>query len=164
MKRVTKFLRDLVTDPILFAIVATIVVMLMAGCGKPAASTPEEAAKDPSRKGSDGSTLVVLTEATNLRFSVNGVVEKLVELPAGSEVALSSEPEVKNPDYRNSDGRVAHSEIGFFHPVRVVSVPKSERERYPQEIIQGWNSIAGGLYISAAISETALPVEALQEN
>lgn len=157
-------IRDLVTDPILFAIFATIVVMLMAGCGMPTANTAagNSAQGSPgNRKGEqieDGSH-VILTEPTNARISVNGVVEILVELPAGSEIALSLDPAVKNPNYRNSEGRVVRSETGFFHPVSVVSVPKEFRTRYPDEVIAGWNSIAGGLYISAGISATALPVE-----
>lgn len=161
MKRMAKLVRDLVTDPILFAIFATIVVMLTVGCGAPhAGSAPGSQQNSPgNRKGELDETRVILTEPTNVRFSVNDVVEILGELPAGSEVALSTDPSVKNPNYRNSEGRVARSETGFFHPVTIISVPKEQRANYPDEVIAGWNSIAGGLYISAGISTTALPVE-----
>lgn len=162
MKRTKTFLRDLVTDPILFAIFATIMVMLVAGCGTPITSTPSaDQTQSPQGKTglAEGQTKVVLTEPTNVRYSVNNVVEVLVELPAGSEVALSSDPKVTNPNYRHSSGRVVRSEQGFFHPVQVLSVPRDQQARYPAEIIAGWNSIAGGLYLSASIASTALPVE-----
>lgn len=162
MKRMQKLIRDLVTDPILFAIFATIVVMLMAGCGSQSSSSvPGAQGQTPgNRKGEvEGGTRVILTEPTNIRFSVNDVVEILAEIPAGSEIALSTDPTVKNPNYRNSDGRIVRSETGFFHPVSIVSVPKESRASYPDEVIDGWNSIAGGLYISAGIATTALPVE-----
>ncbi len=162
MKQAKSFLRDLVTDPILFAIVATIVVMLVAGCGTPTSSSIAPT-KNPTRSGKgslgEAQTKIVLTEPTNLRYAVNDVVEVLVELPAGSEIALASDPVIENPNYRHSSGRVVRSEAGFFHPIEVLSVPKDDQARYPTEIIQGWNSIAGGLYISSGVSTTALPVE-----
>lgn len=113
-----------------------------------------------SSAGSDNSTTIpvspssqrmLLNQTMTVRYEVNSVLEAKAELPAGTQIAVPSNYQTKNLDYRDSNGKVIRSSTGFIFPITVVSVPSSFASQFPQSKIDSMNKTLGGLFVFASI-------------
>lgn len=94
---------------------------------------------------------LLLNQAMSLRYEKNGILENRIELPAGTQIEIPTNYELKNIDYRNSNGGIDRSSTGFVYPVKLVSVTEQFRSQFPATKIAEINGTSGGLYISASI-------------
>lgn len=113
-----------------------------------------------SSAGSDNSTTIpvspssqqmLLNQTMTVRYEVNSVLEAKAELPAGTQIAIPSNYQTKNLDYRDSNGKVIRSSTGFIFPITVVSVPSSFASQFPKTKIDSINKTIGGLFVFASI-------------
>lgn len=86
----------------------------------------------------------------NLRTLQKGVLEFLIELPAGTRIQVSENYQVYLNDFRNTQGELARSSTGFISPIKILSVPTAYQTKFPPTFIQKLNSTPTGLFISAA--------------
>lgn len=94
---------------------------------------------------------LLLNQAMSLRYEKAGILENKVELPAGAQIEIPSDYEIKHLDFRNSSGSVERSSTGFIYPVKLISVPDQFESQFTQEKIDSINSTSGGLFIFASI-------------
>ncbi|MFM6927206.1 MAG: hypothetical protein ACKOX6_02010, partial [Bdellovibrio sp.] len=113
----------------------------------------------PSAGRDDSTTLPVapssqrmlLNQTMTVRYENGSVLEAKAELPAGTQIAIPSNYQTKNLDYRDSNGKIIRSSTGFIFPITVVSVPPSFVSQFPQAKIDSINKTSGGLFIFASI-------------
>lgn len=100
-------------------------------------------------------SILSLNQATVLRYiksgSADGVLEVRVEVPAGTQIAIPTDYQVSQGNYRTSDGAVAWSSTGFISDVTVVKVPEKLAAQLPPDQIDQINQTPGGLYVFASI-------------
>ncbi len=85
-----------------------------------------------------------LAQVTNVRKLVNGVLEFVVELPAGSRISVPVSYVITQPDFRNSAGAIERSSTGFVGSVTIVSASGLSSSK-----IASFNK--QGLYVSASV-------------
>ena len=100
---------------------------------------------------SPSSQRMLLNQTMTVRYEVNSVLEAKAELPAGTQIAIPSNYQTKNLDYRDSNGKVIRSSTGFIFPITIVSVPSSFASQFPQSKIDSINKTSGGLFVFASI-------------
>lgn len=113
------------------------------------AGPDENTVSEPTILGA--SQKLLLSQAMVLRFEKAGVLESKVELPAGTQIEVPENYEVKHLDFRNSSGGLERSSTGFLYPVKVVSVAPQFASQFPATRIQEINQTSGGLFIFASI-------------
>lgn len=94
---------------------------------------------------------LLLNQAMTLRYEKNGILESKVELPAGTQIEVPANYEVKHLDYRTSNGGVERSSTGFLYPVKIISVAEQFQTQYPPSRLKEINQTSGGLFIFASI-------------
>lgn len=124
-----------------------------AGSGSSSSSIADIGAGDGSTSipVAPSSQRMLLNQAMTIRYEVSNVLEAKAELPAGTQIAIPSNYQTKNLDYRDSNGKVIRSSTGFIFPITVVSVPASFVAQFPQSKIESINKTSGGLFIFASI-------------
>ena len=106
-------------------------------------------AKSPTSESADQT--VVLDQALDVYGVEGGVLVSQSSLPIGTELAVPSNYQTSNLNYKDTNGNVQRSSTGFIFPLQIVSVPASATAHFPNSVIDRLNTTAGGLYISAAI-------------
>lgn len=94
---------------------------------------------------------LLLNQAMTLRYEKAGILESKIELPAGTQIEVPADYEVKHLDYRTSNGTLERSSTGFLYPVKVVSVTEAFESQFPKSKIAELNKTTGGLFIFASI-------------
>ncbi len=94
---------------------------------------------------------LILNQAMVLRYEKAGVLESKVELPAGTQIEIPKNYEIKHLDFRNSSGGVERSSTGFVFPVKVLSVAADFAKQFPESKISEINKTSGGLFLFASI-------------
>lgn len=94
---------------------------------------------------------LLLNQAMTLRYEKSGILENKVELPAGTQIEVPSNYEVKHLDYRTSSGAIERSSTGFLYPVKIISVTDAFKTQFPQSKIDEINKTSGGLFVFASI-------------
>lgn len=97
-----------------------------------------------------------ITTDMNVRYLKANVLEAITELPTGAVVSVGDNSQLFNYDYRNSDGGLSRSSTGFLSNITIVSVPSAYTSTFTAAKIKSLNATAGGLYMSASISGTAV--------
>jgi hypothetical protein len=87
---------------------------------------------------------IALSQTTNVRKLVNGVLEFVAELPPGSRINVPEDYQISQPDVRNSNGTIERSSTGFVGSVAIVSASGLTAKQ-----IAAYNKL--GLYVSASI-------------
>lgn len=94
---------------------------------------------------------MLLNQAMSVRYESNSILENKAELPAGTQIEVPNDYQMKNLDYRDSNGKIVRSSTGFIYPIKVVSVPTAYASQFPQSKIDTLNKTTGGLFIFASI-------------
>lgn len=118
--------------------------------------TPGENAETPSPGGNPQAEpptvqRLLLNQAMTLRHEKSGILENKVELPAGTQIEVPVNYEVKHLDYRTSSGAIERSSTGFLFPVKVISVTEAFQGQFTKARLEEFNKTAGGLFIFASI-------------
>ncbi|MFN7729229.1 MAG: hypothetical protein ACK5P7_08745 [Bdellovibrio sp.] len=103
--------------------------------------------RDPA----SGVQKILLSQAMNVRYEKNGVLELKAELPAGTQLEVPSSYQVRHLDFRNSSGALERSSTGFVTPITLISVPKDFEIIFSASRISELNKTGGGLFVGAAI-------------
>lgn len=90
---------------------------------------------------------VELSNAANLRYLSNNILEVASRVPSGTRLQISNTAAPMFYDFRDSDGSVKKSTNGFLPTVKILSVPSSASSNFPPEVIQRLNNM--GLYASS---------------
>jgi hypothetical protein len=94
---------------------------------------------------------LLLNQSMSVRYESNSILENKAELPAGTQIEVPQDYQMKNLDYRDSDGKIVRSSTGFIYPIKIVSVPTASAAQFPQSKIDTLNKTTGGLFIFASI-------------
>jgi hypothetical protein len=94
---------------------------------------------------------LLLNQAMMIRYEKNGVLEAKTELPAGTQIEILRDYEIKHLDFRNSSGALERSSTGFVYGVKIISVAPEFQSQFPSRKITQLNATGGGLYIFASI-------------
>lgn len=94
---------------------------------------------------------LLLNQAMTLRYEKSGILENKIELPAGTQIEVPANYEVKHLDYRTSSGGIERSSTGFLYPVKIVSVTEQFQSQFTKAKIEEINKTSGGLFIFASI-------------
>lgn len=123
-------------------VLALLLAFTLISCGQ----NPEdsETATAPLTK-----RIVILSGAANLRTLNNSILEVVVQVPTGSEIEVVSGVAPVFYDYRDSDGSVKRSSNGFYPNLQLKSVPASEQENFPPDMIEEINRTPAGLFMSS---------------
>lgn len=100
---------------------------------------------------STGTQKLLLNQAMTLRYEKSGILESKVELPAGTQIEVPENYEIKHLDFRNSSGGIERSSTGFLYPIKVLSVTSAFASQFPTTRIAEVNRTAGGLFLFASI-------------
>jgi hypothetical protein len=102
---------------------------------------------------------LLLNQAMSVRYESNSILENKAELPAGTQIEVPQDYQMKNLDYRDSSGKIVRSSTGFIYPIKVISVPSAYATQFPQSKIDTLNKTTGGLFIFASIVGSLQGVE-----
>lgn len=100
---------------------------------------------------SSGTQKLLLNQAMTLRYEKSGILESKVELPAGTQIEVPENYEIKHLDFRNSSGGIERSSTGFLYPIKVLSVTPAFASQFPTTRIAEINRTPGGLFLFASI-------------
>lgn len=103
----------------------------------------------PSLPGKSSINKIFLSRAANLRNLSANILEVTANIPAGTQLEISDTSAPVFHKYRDADGSVKMSTSGFYPGLKIITVPPSYVNEFPQEVMDRLNATAGGLYLSS---------------